>query len=269
MDYIYKLRSVVIITVVVSVISVVVSLVLELGLANVSQAQTTLPMATPQQKAATCHPNDKFVNTTESIICGIPKSTPSINSTLASTTTTASSSSSSSSSLPTVQKQIPKLTLPVQQTHAQTFTATLSGNQEVPSKKTLATGSANFILSPNSSTITYTLHVTNMDKVTMVHIHSGTIGKNGPVVATLSKSTIPTSTSTSITKATTTTTAKNTHTGLVNGIISQGTITSSNLQGPLKGKQITDLVKLIHDGNVYVDIHTKKNPKGEIRGQIS
>jgi hypothetical protein len=261
MDHICKFCSVVVIIVVVSVIcSLVVSLALELGFANVSHAQTT-PMVTPQQKAAICHPNDKFVNTTESIICGFPKSTPPINST--SSTTTASSSSSSSSSLPPVQKQFPKPTLAVKQNHPQRFTATLSGNQEVPPKKTSATGSANFILTPSSSTIRYTLHVTNLDKVSMVHINSGKIGMIGPVVTTLSKPAIQTAT----TKTTVTT--KNAHTALLNVIISQGTITSSNLQGPLKGKQITDLVKLIHDGNAYVNIQTKKNPKGEIRGQIS
>lgn len=267
MDHICKFCNVVVVVIIVVVgviSSLVVSLMLELGFANVSQAQTT-PIVTPQQKAAICHPNDKFVNTTESIICGVPKSTPPINSTSSTTTTaSSSSSSSSSSSLPSKQKQLPKPTLAVQQqNHPQTFTATLSGNQEVPPKKTSATGSANFILSPNSSTITYTLHVTNLDKVSMVHLNSGKIGKNGPVVATLSKPTIQTAT----TKTTVTT--DNAHTALVNVIISQGTITSSNLQGPLKGKQITDLVKLIHDGEVYVNIQTKKNPKGEIRGQIS
>lgn len=264
MDHICKFCNVVVVVVIIVVVgvisSLVVSLALELGFANVSQAQTT-PMVTPQQKAAICHPNDKFVNTTESIICGVPKSTPPINSTSSSTTTTASSSSSS---LPPKQKQLPKPTLAVQQqNHPQTFTATLSGNQEVPPKKTSATGSANFILSPNTSTITYTLHVTNLDKVSMVHLNSGKIGKNGPVVAVLSKPTIQTAT----TKTTVTT--DNAHTALVNVIMSQGTITSSNLEGPLKGKQITDLVKLIHDGDVYVNIQTKKNPKGEIRGQIS
>ena len=142
MDHICKFCNVVVVVIIVVVgviSSLVVSLALELGFANVSQARTT-PMVTPQQKAAICHPNDKFVNTTESIICGVPKSTPPINST-SSTTTTASSSSSS---LPPKQKQLPKPTLAVQQqNHPRTFTATLSGNQEVPPKKTSATGSAN------------------------------------------------------------------------------------------------------------------------------
>ncbi len=55
-------------------------------------------------------------------------------------------------------------------------------------------------------------------------------------------------------------------TGPKNGILAQETITSNNLEGPLKGKQISDLVKLIEDGNTYANVHTQQNPKGEIRG---
>jgi|SRR5919202_7055269 hypothetical protein len=32
----------------------------------------TSPSLTPEQKAAMCNPNDKFVNDTESSVCGIP-----------------------------------------------------------------------------------------------------------------------------------------------------------------------------------------------------
>ena len=55
----------------------------------------------------------------------------------------------------------------------------------------------------------------------------------------------------------------------VNGQLAQGDISSSKLEGPLKGKQISDLTKLIEDNDAYVNVHTKQNPNGEIRGQIS
>lgn len=134
----------------------------------------------------------------------------------------------------------------------QTFRATLSGNEEVPPINTQATGSATFTVTTDENDMSYRIHVINIDKVTMAHIHSGKIGQNGPVVVTLFQS-----------KATTTSGP------IKNGILSQGTITSANLEGPLKGKQISDLVKLINDGNAYANVHTKQNPKGEIRGQIS
>jgi hypothetical protein len=133
----------------------------------------------------------------------------------------------------------------------QTFRATLSGNEEVPPINTQATGSATFTVTTDENGMSYRIHVINIDKVTMAHIHSGKIGQNGPVVVTLFQS-----------KATTSSPIKN-------GILSQGTITSANLEGPLKGKQISDLVKLINDGNAYANVYTKQNPKGEIRGQIS
>jgi hypothetical protein len=55
----------------------------------------------------------------------------------------------------------------------------------------------------------------------------------------------------------------------MNGMLSKGNITASDLVGPLKGKQMSDLVKLINDGQAYANVHTEPNPKGEIRGQIS
>jgi hypothetical protein len=136
------------------------------------------------------------------------------------------------------------------------FTATLSGNEEVPPTITQASGSAKFTLNAAGNSITFRINAMNIDKVTMVHIHSGKTGKNGPIVATLFQSTPNTTTAS---------------TGAINGMLSQGTITSANLEGPLKGKQISDLVKLINDNKAYVNVHTEQYPKGkgEIRGQIS
>ncbi len=83
----------------------------------------------------------------------------------------------------------------------------------------------------------------------MAHIHQGKQGENGPVVVVLYKGTTPT--------------------GIKNGALAQGSITASQLEGPLKGKQISDLVNIIKSGDAYANVHTEQNPKGEIRGQIS
>jgi CHRD domain len=48
-----------------------------------------------------------------------------------------------------------------------------------------------------------------------------------------------------------------------------GNITKGGLLGPLKGKEISDLVTLMSNGSAYVNIHTDKYPKGAIRGQIT
>jgi CHRD domain len=41
------------------------------------------------------------------------------------------------------------------------------------------------------------------------------------------------------------------------------------LKGPLAGKHVSDLIKLIEDGNAYANVHTRQHPNGEIRGQLS
>jgi CHRD domain-containing protein len=131
----------------------------------------------------------------------------------------------------------------------QKFTAKMTGKEEVPPKDTKATGDAEFTLSADGKTMSYKVNVMNMDKVTMAHIHQGKAGENGPPVVWLFNSSNPT--------------------GPKNGMLSQGNITSNDLVGPLKGKQMSDLVKLINDGQAYANVHTQPNPKGEIRGQLS
>jgi hypothetical protein len=54
----------------------------------------------------------------------------------------------------------------------------------------------------------------------------------------------------------------------VNGALVQGSITADKLEGPLKGKSISDLVSLIDKSSAYVNVHTQSFPDGEIRGQI-
>jgi len=57
-------------------------------------------------------------------------------------------------------------------------------------------------------------------------------------------------------------------TGPINGILVRGNITSSNLVGLLKGKHISDLVKDMLDGNIYLQVETIKFPL-EMIGKIN
>jgi hypothetical protein len=138
------------------------------------------------------------------------------------------------------------------------FTAKMTGSEEVFPKTTKATGTAEFILAHDGKTLSYKISVKDIHSVTAANIHNGTKGENGPAVATLFRSR-----------------TKNPLLGFltekipINGVLSEGTITSSNLQGPLKGKQVSDLVNIMKAGQAYANIRTKQNPKGEIRGQIS
>ena len=128
------------------------------------------------------------------------------------------------------------------------FNVELSGNEEVPPVQTDATGSAEFT-APHFDNIGYSVNVSNIDKVTAAHIHSGKIGENGPIVVTLFKTETP-----SIEP--------------INGNLASGNITNANLEGPMAGKTLMDLTKSMELGETYVNVHTEENPNGEIRGQI-
>ncbi len=69
-------------------------------------------------------------------------------------------------------------------TQSKHFDAKLSGKNEVPPKDTKATGTATFNAIGTDS-ITYTVHVKDMQMVTAAHIHQGIAGQNGPVLVTL------------------------------------------------------------------------------------
>ena len=128
------------------------------------------------------------------------------------------------------------------------FTVELSGNEEVPPVQTDAKGSAEFT-APHFDNIGYSVNVSNIDKVTMAHIHSGKIGENGPIVVTLFKTETPS-------------------TEPINGNLVSGNITNAKLEGPMAGKTLIDLTKSMELGETYVNVHTEEHPNGEIRGQI-
>jgi hypothetical protein len=132
----------------------------------------------------------------------------------------------------------------------QNFTASLISQDEVPPTNSKATGNSTLILSNDGLRMKYEVNVKDIDNVTMAQIQQGKKGENGPVVVTLIQF-----------KAIT-------PTGLVDGLLAEGNITADKLQGPLKGKQMSDMIILINNNDAYVNVHTKQNPDGEIRGQI-
>ena len=48
----------------------------------------------------------------------------------------------------------------------------------------------------------------------------------------------------------------------------EGTFSPSDFTGLLRGKQMSDLIKMILDGNVYVRVQTLSAPLGEIQGKV-
>ena len=137
------------------------------------------------------------------------------------------------------------------------FSARLTGDKEVPPVDTDATARIRLIANSQQDALDYRLSVSNLNGVvTGAHIHKGTAATNGPIVANLKVGGTFASASAGDGGAST-----STSTG--------GTITSADLKGPLAGKQISDLIKIIEDGQAYANVHTRQHPNGEIRGQLS
>lgn len=129
------------------------------------------------------------------------------------------------------------------------FIAELTGVEEVlRTVDTSAIGVAEFRLGQDNS-IMYRINVTDIENVTAAHIHRGQVGENGPVIVTLFKEDTPT-------------------TAMTTGVLSEGNITATNLEGPMAGQLLSNLTSAMQNEQTYVNVHTQQNPNGEIRGQI-
>lgn len=127
------------------------------------------------------------------------------------------------------------------------YSASLSGAQETPPVVTTAQGSAR-LAKVSDTRVTYSFTVSNIDNVTMAHIHLAPRGVAGQVVVNLRAPSTCTVGATSIT--------------------CQGTITRARLTGPLRGRPLSALVTAMNRGRTYVNVHTVEFPNGEVRGQI-
>jgi len=129
------------------------------------------------------------------------------------------------------------------------YKAELSGSNEVPPVTTSATGVANFKFNVTDGipALNYQVNVTNMSGITGAHVHIRMEGNSGPVVATLFAGPA---------------------TGKVNGLLAKGAVKSTDLQGPLKGHPLNDLLSHLDQHRGYVNVHTQEHQGGEIRGQM-
>ena len=124
----------------------------------------------------------------------------------------------------------------------------LSGKDEVPPTESNASAWAKFQSVDNDSQLSYWVSIIGLKEITGAHVHKGSDGQNGDIVAVLSE-------------------AKSAEGG--NETISlKGNITKDGLQGPLEGKEVSDLVSLMRNGSAYVNVHTNEYNDGIIRGQI-
>jgi CHRD domain-containing protein len=139
---------------------------------------------------------------------------------------------------------------------ATSFSATLSGTNEVPAVTTPATGTATFSVSGNQ--ITYTINATNLQNAVLGHIHLAPTGQNGPVRLNLCGTGDPQPACASGT-----------------GVVATG---SNGTTVGTPAITFDDLLAAMRTGGAYVNVHTSApgctpgdpgcNPGGEIRGQI-
>jgi CHRD domain len=128
---------------------------------------------------------------------------------------------------------------------AKQYVANLSPANEVPAKTTTGTGVVTFV--DNTTSIDWTMTLTNMLNVTASHIHApATAGVNGSVIINLFIPNQPPPT------------------GTLNGIVARGSITNAYNSGV----SLDSLRVLFNNGNAYVNVHTSANPGGEIRDQV-
>lgn len=126
--------------------------------------------------------------------------------------------------------------------------AHLSGSEEVPPVSTDATG--HYQMTSENGTAVFALTVQNAEHVTAAHLHCAPPGANGPVV-------VPLLTSVDIPST--------------DGVIASGVIDDSDIVDASCNRSIEDVDALwgaLEDGEIYVNVHTRAYPNGEIRGQV-
>lgn len=126
------------------------------------------------------------------------------------------------------------------------FKAKLTGKNVVPPVNSTAAGRA--IIFVGSDELKWKLNVTGITDPTSAHFHMGKKGENGSIIADLLKSA-------KIKDETDRT-------------IMTGTITAADLQGPMQDKSLQYLQSAFNNATVNIDLHTKNNPNGELRGTI-
>jgi CHRD domain len=136
------------------------------------------------------------------------------------------------------------------------YKAKLAGANEVPPVSTAASGEFKIEFDAAVTKGEFQLRLANMKRVTQAHIHCGAAGVNGPVVAFLA--------------------GFHDRGWDVDGKwIGTASIDASNVitrpaspACPSGVNNLADIIKLMNEGNAYVNAHTIAFPGGEVRGQL-
>jgi len=130
------------------------------------------------------------------------------------------------------------------------FSANLTGELASPPVVTNATGTGEFTVVGDGNTMKYVIDANNIDKVTDVYVAASSGGRYADLVQLRSGVNEGVS-------------------GPISGTLVEGNFTSADFTGRLNVDQMSDLLKLIIDGNAYVRVQTTDEPLGKIVGKIT
>ena len=135
----------------------------------------------------------------------------------------------------------------------------LDGDQHIPPIETDAVGFVGLKFQDDTTRLVYNINLDNIHNVTGVSLYHKNKDQNGTLVLDLLKEAGESNREfakvSEITRA-----------GEITGTISLGGVTKEDLSGELQGKSLSDLRELMHNGELYIAVHTKDFPNGEISG---
>ncbi len=185
------------------------------------------------------------------ILPGTEKTPSSTSTTVKSTVSTAGAANRGASSLTTSANSGVRATTSTGKsptTGTLTYSAQLSGQNEIPALVTSATGTLTLTLAANHASLHYVLSVGKITDLTVARLHEGKAGTTGATILTLY--------------------GGPTRSGVFSGVLIQGNFTASDFTGPLQGKTISDFVALVKTGSIYLNVGTSAHIPGEMRGQL-
>ena len=130
------------------------------------------------------------------------------------------------------------------------FVANLSGKNLSPSVNTNASGQAILNLTNQGSKMAYVVKVHGLDKVTSASLEYTLGGRARDIILLYDG-------------------AKSGTTGKINGMFVNGIFGASGFLSDFKGKQMSDLITAMTDGNVFLRVRTISLPLGEIGGKVT
>jgi hypothetical protein len=142
--------------------------------------------------------------------------------------------------------------------------AALDGYQEVPTLSTTGQGSTRIRISPDQTSVEYTLSYGQLEGTpTQAHIHLGRPAVNGGIIVWLCTTgavtpppTIPTPPPCPVPG------------GTVSGVLTAADVVGPSGQGLPPGA-FARLVDALRQEATYVNVHSTRYPPGEIRGQVT